>query len=66
MPVVPVILIALGTLFLLNNLELLHLRAVLKYWPVVLIAAGCAMLYQRVKGDGAGSDKAEPPTGGAL
>lgn len=55
-PVVPVALIALGILFLLNNLELLRLREVLRYWPVVLIAAGAWMLYERVKGpeDGAG------------
>ncbi len=66
LPMMPVILIALGTLFLLNNLDLLQLRAVLKYWPVLLIAAGCAMLYQRVKGDGGETNKPEPPAGGAL
>ena len=63
LPVVPVALIGLGVLFLLNNLELLQLRAVLKFWPVLLIGAGCYMLYTRVTG---GEGPAEPPTGGAL
>lgn len=71
LPVLPVVLIALGTLFLLNNLDLLRLRAVLRYWPVLLIAAGCWMLYERVKGGGesekdAQAGAAEPPAGGAL
>lgn len=71
LPVLPVALIGLGTLFLLNNLDLLRLRAVLKFWPVLLIGAGAWMLYVRVKGDG-GAEKepqagaAEPPAGGAL
>jgi len=71
LPVVPVVLIGLGVLFLLNNLELLRLRVVLRYWPVLLIAAGGWMLYSRIKGDGGtgaapGADPAEPPAGGAL
>lgn len=71
MPVLPVVLIGLGTLFLLNNLDLLRLRAVLRFWPVLLIAAGCWMLYVRVKGGGGtekepGAGGAEPPAGGAL
>ena len=51
-PVVPVVLIGMGVLFLLNNLDLLRLRMVLRYWPVVLIFAGVWMLYERLKGDG--------------
>lgn len=70
LPVLPVALIGLGTLFLLNNLDLLRLRAVLKFWPVLLIGAGCWMLYSRVRGGGADSKPeagvAEPPEGGAL
>lgn len=47
-PVAPVLLIALGVLFLLNNLDILRLHQVLKYWPVFLIALGVYMLYQRM------------------
>jgi hypothetical protein len=47
LPVVPVVLIGLGILFLLNNLDLLRLRDVLRFWPVVLIAGGAWMLYER-------------------
>lgn len=46
-PAAPVVLIALGVLFLLNNLGLFQLRQVLKYWPVLLIALGVYMLYVR-------------------
>lgn len=49
-PVMPVLLMLLGTLFLLNNLEIVRLRDVLRYWPVALIAAGAWMLYEQVGG----------------
>ncbi|MBI5084032.1 MAG: hypothetical protein HZB13_05470 [Acidobacteria bacterium] len=62
-PIVPVVLIGAGVLFLLNNLDLLRLRAVLRFWPVLLIAAGCWLLYTRLKGGSAG-EKAEPPAEG--
>lgn len=47
-PVAPVVLIALGVVFLLNNLEILELRRLLRYWPVLLIALGVYMLGIRV------------------
>jgi hypothetical protein len=46
-PVGPVVLIGLGILFLLNNLDILHFYVLVKYWPVVLIALGGYMLYLR-------------------
>jgi hypothetical protein len=46
-----VVLIALGIVFLLNNLDLLDLRRALRYWPVLLIALGAYMLYLRMGGD---------------
>lgn len=46
-PAAPVILIALGTILLLDNLGLLELRRALRYWPVLLIGAGLYMLYVR-------------------
>jgi len=49
-PVAPVILIAAGVLFLLNNLDLLRLQQILRYWPVFLIALGIYMLYGRMRG----------------
>ncbi|NWF82590.1 MAG: hypothetical protein HXY18_02025 [Bryobacteraceae bacterium] len=71
-PWLPITLIGLGVLFLLNNLDLLHLRAVLKFWPVLMIAAGAWMLYDRLTGQngspagGADSGAAAPgaPGGG--
>ncbi|MBI5282294.1 MAG: hypothetical protein HY858_11480 [Candidatus Solibacter usitatus] len=64
-PLAPVVLIGAGVLFLLNNLDLLRLRAVLRYWPVLLIAAGCWMLYARMR-NGSGGEKAGPPEEGGA
>ncbi|MBI4874799.1 MAG: B-box zinc finger protein [Acidobacteria bacterium] len=50
-PVLPVVLIAAGTLFLLNNLEIVRLYQIVRYWPVFLIALGVYLLYLRVAGD---------------
>ena len=46
----PILLIGLGVVFLLNNLELFELRRMLEYWPVMLIALGLYMLYLRMSG----------------
>jgi hypothetical protein len=52
MPWLPITLIGMGVLFLLNNLELLRLRAVLRFWPVLMICAGAWMLYDRFANGG--------------
>jgi hypothetical protein len=49
-PMVPVLLIALGVLFLLNNLELVRLEQVMRFWPAGLIALGVWLLYERLRG----------------
>lgn len=64
-PAGPVVLIALGTLFLLHNLGLIQMREILRYWPVFLIALGAYMLYARLSADrrdqpGWGEDRAAP------
>jgi hypothetical protein len=56
-PVLPVTLIVFGVLFLLNNLDLLRIAAVFKFWPVLLIGAGVGMLYARFQ-----SAKADEPS----
>ncbi len=49
-PVLPVLLIVVGVVFLLENLQLLNLRALKPYaGPVLLIALGVFMLYARLK-----------------
>jgi TM2 domain-containing membrane protein YozV len=66
-PLMPVLLILLGALFLLNNLEIVRLRDVLRYWPVALIAAGAWMLYEQVGGgrkDGAAPAEPRQEEGG--
>ncbi len=52
-PIAPLLLIVIGVLFLLNNLDLLRFRDVARYWPVFLIAIGAYMLYSRLSGDSA-------------
>ncbi len=51
-PVGPVVLIALGVVFLLAQFDLISLRILLRFWPVVLIAAGGWMLYERMSAEG--------------
>lgn len=62
-PWLPLTLIGLGVLFLLNNLDLLRIRAVLKFWPVLMIGAGAWMLYERLRGGG--SNEPSAPGGDA-
>lgn len=50
-PAGPVVMIAIGVIFLLNTLELVYLRDILRWWPVFLIALGGYMLYLRVTGE---------------
>ena len=73
LPMVPVLLIGLGVLFLLNNLNLLRLEQVLRYWPAALIALGAWMLYERMRPStkpeepqAGRSEPAPPPTGGGA
>jgi hypothetical protein len=49
-PVGPVAMIALGIVFLLNTLELVRLRDILRFWPVFLIVLGAYMLWVRLTG----------------
>jgi hypothetical protein len=55
-PVAPILLIALGVVFLLNNLEIFELRRMLRFWPVMLIALGLYMLYLRMTGNSSEAD----------
>ena len=49
-PTGAVVLIGLGFLLLLNTLDLISMEAVLRFWPVGLIAIGFYMLYGRMRG----------------
>lgn len=46
-PVAGIALILLGALLLLNTLDLLDFRYVVRYWPVLLIVLGIYLLYAR-------------------
>jgi hypothetical protein len=46
-PVGPVILIAFGLLFLLMNFNFISLTHIVRYWPLLLIAIGAYLLYER-------------------
>jgi TM2 domain-containing membrane protein YozV len=47
-PLAPTVLIAVGVLFLLHNLNILRIGELLRYWPVALIGLGAYMLYERL------------------
>lgn len=51
-PVGPLILILIGAVFLLNNLGILEIRRLDRYWPVILIVVGAYMLYMRASRSG--------------
>jgi hypothetical protein len=61
-PVGPILLIAIGVLYLLNSLNLVDFREISRFWPVILIVVGAYMLYNRVTSVHA-PPAAEPPTG---
>lgn len=48
LPVGPIVLITIGVLFLLDNLGLLVLGDVLRFWPLILIGFGVYSLYSRL------------------
>jgi hypothetical protein len=50
-PLAPILLIFFGVVFLLDNLGVLELRELLRYWPVAMIALGVYLLFARMKGD---------------
>ena len=47
-PIAPILLIVLGVIFLLNNLDFFEMERVIRYWPVGLIGVGFYMLYLRM------------------
>jgi TM2 domain-containing membrane protein YozV len=59
-PIAPIILIGVGVVFLLNNLELVRLYQLLRYWPVALILLGVYLLYARLTPDRRGPSGPEP------
>jgi hypothetical protein len=63
-PVAPILLIALGVVFLLNNLEIFELRRMLRFWPVMLIALGLYLLYLRLAGSSPGAGSSGQPREG--
>jgi Domain of unknown function (DUF5668)/B-box zinc finger len=63
-PVAGIALIVLGILLLLHTLDLLNFDYVVRYWPVLLIAAGAYLLYGRFTSNDAG-DPGAPVSPGA-
>ena len=48
-PIAPFVLIVAGVLFLLNNIEILRLQHLIRYWPVLLIVFGVYLLVSRLR-----------------
>ena len=47
-PALPVLLIAFGVIFLLNNLDILDMDRIVKYWPALMIGLGVYLLWVRM------------------
>jgi len=56
-PVGPILLIVLGVVFLLDQLDVLRFSEIARYWPVLLIGAGAWALVARLQ------QPAHPPSG---
>jgi hypothetical protein len=63
-PLAPTVLIAVGLLFLLHNLNILRIGELIRYWPVALICLGAYMLYERLSGHPAPGERSAPGPGG--
>jgi TM2 domain-containing membrane protein YozV len=61
-PIGAALLIGLGALFLLDNLGLPVFRHMGRFWPVLLILIGVAMLQKRMRGGGPPTPPHVPPT----
>ena len=60
----PILLIALGVIFLLETLDIVRLYQIVRYWPVFLIVLGCYMLYARMRGNDDGLSRSAHRIGG--
>lgn len=60
-PVGPIVLIVMGVFFLLDSLNLISFQTVGRFWPVILIVAGAAMLYSRLRPGAAERADTNPP-----
>ena len=65
-PLAPTVLIAVGLLFLLHNLDILRISQVIRYWPVALIGLGLYMLFERLSGRPSPRAHAAPPVREAV
>jgi hypothetical protein len=61
-PIGAALLIGLGALFLLDNLGLPVFRHMGRFWPILLILIGVAMLQKRMRGGGPPAPPHVPPT----
>jgi hypothetical protein len=66
LPVGPIVLIAIGVLFLLDNLGLLPISEILRFWPLILIGIGVYSLYSRLSGPLPVVPPPPPPPGHAA
>jgi len=54
------ILIVVGVVFLLSNLDIVDLGDLLRFWPLILIAVGARLVF-RDRGSGSGPSSGAPP-----
>jgi multisubunit Na+/H+ antiporter MnhB subunit len=62
-PLAPTVLIGVGLLFLLHNLNIIRIGELIRYWPVALICLGAYMLYERLSGQPQPTERHAPHAG---
>ncbi|MGE5644198.1 MAG: LiaI-LiaF-like domain-containing protein [Acidobacteriota bacterium] len=65
LPIGPLVLIALGVIFLLNTMDVLRFDQIIRWWPVALIGLGAYMLYCRFW-DGGADRNSDPNLPGSF
>ena len=55
-PAGPIVLIVAGVVFLLHNLEAIRISHLIRFWPVLLIALGVYMIYERISSPAPGQE----------
>jgi hypothetical protein len=51
-PIGPIILVAVGTILLLNNFGLFPFYRIERFWPLILVVIGVLMFRKRLSGNG--------------
>jgi len=52
LPLGPILLIGIGVIFLLDNLGMVRIEEIIRFWPLTMIAVGVILLVARLRSAG--------------